>query len=704
MRFNLKIWTVALMLMLAAFVALGALVLRESIFQDIQKRSGISQNLWLINLDTSSEYFPWVSFAVLVKKYNLAVGFPYYQKTVRDGLPQPQIQPMNKAWVEQVTPLRQGRLPQNNNEMLAVENGAYKIGEMVVKYRVVGLIAVSPWRSVPDATLFQITTFESDYPPVPPTMITIQAANLQMAEKQAFSILGSLGIGYRLEPALDAVLAQGFKDVELSSLNTVSQISAFLLFLALIGLCDALAAMWAVKRETWRTERALGRTSRVLAFRCLLESLGYWLPSLIVAGVGACLVATSLNVPAFILQVLIIDAGFIAIAFVMLSIFAWQIANFPLARVNLSEQRTWKTAFVPFACTTLIVATGTLLLSDALQRYTFANERIQALGANRVDIKPDYTAKNPFEQKQCQAIADVVKSCFVFEVVNAPPMVKSTSIPSWDRVTLMDSHAAQLAQLEIIKGRWLNSDSGIQEIVLTQTAYRQVQALGVQINERLDNNSPFVLVGVVKDYKGRDSPDFANPVFASPNDPFFMRFPKVAPIGTNGMVLTINQSLESSIRAIRERLGSRITVVRPASIMLDFRAKAERDLQRISILMCIAAFICLQVFASFVVNLIMQIGTEIAIWRVLGMASTRMVHQLLRLTLKPIVLGGLTALVVVYSGLGFNWLTGSWSLISIILFFLVLFLTFVSSGVTFFIIHHWTRLSPQALLLRLESA
>jgi hypothetical protein len=703
MRFNLKIWTVALMLMLAAFVALSTLVLRESIFQDIQKRSGISKNLWLINLDTSSESFPWVSFSLSVQKYNLAVGFPYYQKTIRGGLPQPQIQPMNRAWVEQVMPLRQGRLPKNSREMLAVENGAYKLGEQVVDYSIVGLISAAPWRSVSDATLFQITTLKSDYPPVPPTMIIIQATNRQTAEQQALSILGSTAIGYRLEPALDAVLAQGFKDVELSSLNTVSQISVFLLFLAIIGLCDALAAMWAVKRETWRTERALGRPARVLAFRCLLESLGYWLPSLIIAGIGACLIANSLNVPAFMFQVLVMDAGFIAIAFVMLSTFTWQIANFPLALVNLSAQRTWKTAFVPFVSTTLIVATGTLLLSDALQRHTFANERIQALGANRIDIRPDYTAKNPFTQKQCEIIVDVVTSCFVFGVVNAPPMVKGTSIPDWNRVTLMDARAAQIAQLELIAGRWLNSDLGVQEIVLTETAYQQVQTLGVKINERLDNHFPFVLVGVVKDYKGRDSPDFVNPVFASPNDPFFMRFPKVAPIGTNGMVLTIDQLLESSVRVIRERLGSRITVVRPASMMLDFRAKAERDLQRISILICIAAFICLQVFASFVANLIMQIGTEIAIWRVLGMDSTRIVHQLLRLSIAPVVFGGVVATIIVFTGLGFSWFTGSFWLISILLFYVVLFLVIISSSVAFYIVYHWTRLSPQALLLRLES-
>ncbi len=701
MQFKFKSFIISLTLMLSALLALSSLVFKESIFQGIQQRSKVSENLWLLDMDAQSNIFPWKNVAKVAHKYKLAVGFPYYQKTDLKGLPQPTIQPVNLEWVNQVMPLRQGRLPQKSNEMLALENGAYKIGEYVVSYQIVGLIAASPWRPVADSIVFQLVNLETARPPVAPSMILIRGDTKAEAKKIAEITLKDSGLSYRITPALDAVLANGFRDVELDSLDSISKLSIFLLFLAFIGLSDSLSAMWALKRETWRIERMLGRSVQILAFRCFIESLIYWLPSLIFAGFAASALAFVLHVPSFGSRVILIDLGFVLMALGIMGGFAWRIAVFPLARVNLEQRHGWKDQLIPIVFSTFIAIGGALLLSDAIERNNFANTRIDALGADRIDIKPDFTAKYPFEKTQCKLIVDLVKSCFTFGVVNAPPAVRNTTISDWLGVTLMDVEAAKLAKLKIIKGRWLQS--GKHEIVLTRAAFEEVEALGVKLNEILDDKAPFVLVGVIENYKGKDSASFANAVFASPDDKFFMQFPQVMPIGTSGMVLRTDSPLEPTIRAIRTRLGSRITIERPAGLMLDYREKAQLDLARFSGLLGIAAIICCQVFASFVSNLIAKLGGEIAIWRILGMPVSRVIHQLIRWSLEPIIIGTIIAIFISLVLFIFHWVVGNMWLMYSVLLVIALILALISCGIAYFIIKNWTRFSPQELLSRLES-
>lgn len=606
-------------------------------------------------------------------------------------------------WVKQVAFLKTGQLPQNKNEMLAVERGPYKVGEAIGQYHITGIIAPSPWMSIPDTVLFQIVRLELevDRPPIAPNILLVRADKREAAEHIVKTILGDSGISYTISLALDAVLAEGFKDVELDSLDTVSRLSAFLLFLALLGLCDALAAMWAAKRELWRTERALGRPARVLMLRCLGESLGYWLPGLLLAGIAASVLAYVLHVPEVITQMVMITLVFVLVALGVMVVFAWRIASFPLARVNLEGRRTWKNALIPLGCTALITSFGALLLSDALERWSFANTRIIALGADRIDIKPDYTAAQPLENAQCQAIAELVQDCFAYGVVHAPPTIHGKMIDQWGAVTLMNAASAHLAHLELLEGHW--PVPGSHQVALSQTAYTLARGLGVTMGSRLDEQGPFVLVGVVKDYAGKDSPDFASPIFADTHDSLFNRFPRVMPLGTSGMVVHTHSPLEQTIKAIRKRIGSRVSVERPAAIMLNYKAKAERDLFRIGLLLSIAAIITLQVFASFVNNLIIRIGMEVALWRTLGMTRSRVARQLLGLTLEPIIIGVLTALVILVGSLSFGCISGNLWLVVSVLLGIALFLIFVSGGVALALVQKWTRLSPRELLLNLES-
>lgn len=558
--------------------------------------------------------------------------------------------------------LQEGKMIDQANYLMAQTGGPYTLNEVTPEGEISGLVEIK-WLKISINDTGVIKLIQDDLNNIP-AMIR-EGLTFYLASDDPVIIQDVLehiqhytGLTYTHKPFYDFLFESSYY-LELRQARLQTLAIVFLTFCLLLAIFSNLSHTWYKQRETYRIERALGRSRLYFIKTWFWQSINQWLWGLLASTViFTVFILSGKNQYANFITLLTWFLGILAVGLCLTYLVSASASRFPLARSSLEVAQSWRDQLVPAFTTFALVFGVSFLLADVLTQYLESSHSIKVLGADTLVATTTSAASELLGDDICSYVQPRPCSRFGISNFNLWSQELLQLEDKYNALLQFDPQQLETLDIKLTQGRFPNA--GMREVMINEAILPDIRLIVPDFDLGYKLQLDYEVVGFFKtppktEYALFES-IYETPVFIPPNPPDVLAEYFLPLLGNSGLVIRLRQgdnlaSIKQSLRSVYQHLS----FTQPAAYASYFAGVLRNSLLVLAAIFSLAFIFSVVAYHTLINTLLVKRMLEMAIWRLLGMNMNMLRRRLLRMVVYLPVVSGLFGLIV---GLWFLLTTG----------------------------------------------